>query len=83
MIADRLRQALQRAAREARRAAARHDVPAAHALHEALQSAAIRGDAPDREWLARTIRETATWASDDADVPLLAALGALARAAEP
>ena len=76
-----VRQALDDAARQARRAAARHDIPAAHALKDALEAAAARGQPPDREWLSASIRDTAGWATDDADVPLLAALGALARAA--
>jgi hypothetical protein len=78
-----LRDALATAARQAGRAAARHDLPAAHALHEALRAAASRGEAPDREWIAGAIRDAATWATDDADVPLLAALGGLARTAGP
>lgn len=81
MSAPELGDALATAARQAGRAAGRHDLPAAHALHDALRGAASRGEAPDREWIARAIRDAATWATDDADVPLLAALGALARAA--
>ena len=83
MSAPAIRQALNDAARQAKRAVARHDVPAAHALRDALNAAAAREQAPDREWLAAAIRETAGWATGDADVPLLAALGALARAAGP
>jgi hypothetical protein len=81
MSTSELRQALDAATRQAKRAAARHDVPAAHALRDALEAAALRAEAPDREWISTAIRETAAWATDDADVPLLAALGALARAA--
>ena len=75
------RRALADAARQAERAANRHDVPAARALRDTLREAQTRGEVPSREWLAGTIRETASWATDDADVPLVAALGALARAA--
>ena len=81
--APELADALATAARQASRAAGRHDQPAAHALHDALRAAASRGEAPNREWIAGAIRDAATWATDDADVPLLAALGALARAAGP
>ncbi|HSJ64575.1 MAG TPA: hypothetical protein VK922_11840 [Gemmatimonadaceae bacterium] len=73
--------ALLQAAREAERAARRHDVASAHALRDALRAAADAGRVPDRAWIAGAIREAADWATDDADVPLLASLGALARAA--
>jgi hypothetical protein len=76
-----VRQALEAAVREAKRAAGRHDDSRATRLHDALSSYADRGELPSREWIASTIRDTAVWATDDADVPLLAALGALARAA--
>jgi hypothetical protein len=83
MSRPQLRAALRAAARQAVRAAARHDLPAANALRDTLGTAASRAEPPDREWLAAAIRETADWATDDADLPLLAALGALARAAGP
>lgn len=81
MSGPEIRQALKAAAREAQRAASRRDLPAAQALRTALENFAASGTLPDRDWLAATIRDTAAWATDDRDVPLLAALGALARAA--
>lgn len=72
--------ALSAAAREAARAARRHDTPAAAALRDTLQQHASAGRAPDGAWIAGAIRDAAVWATADADVPLLAALGALARA---
>ena len=81
MSAPRTRQALDTAAREAARAASRHDVAPAKALRDALANHAASGTVPDREWISTAIRDAATWATHDADVQLLAALGALARAA--
>jgi hypothetical protein len=72
--------ALPAAAREAARAARRHGTPAAEALRDTLERHAAAGGAPDAAWIAGAIRDAAVWATDDADVPLLAALGALARA---
>lgn len=81
MSGPEIRQALQVAAREAQKAASRRDLAAAQSLHSALENFAASGTLPDRAWLAATIRDTAAWATHDADVSLLAALGALARAA--
>jgi len=75
-----LRAALASAARQAERHARRHDTPWARALSDGLRDAATRGEAPDREWLAAAIREAADDPDDDA-LALLAALGAVARAA--
>ena len=73
--------AIAAAAREAERAARRHDVPQAHALRDSLRAHASAGRAPEPGWIAAAIRDAAHWATDDADVALLASLGALARAA--
>lgn len=71
--------ALASAAREAERAARRHDVAQAHALRDSLRAYAAAGRAPEPEWIAGAIRDAAQWATGDADVALLASLGALAR----
>jgi hypothetical protein len=78
-----LSRALADAAKQSERAARRHDTDGARALRDALRAAAERGEPPDRSWLATTIRETAEWATNTADVALLASLGAIARALPP
>jgi hypothetical protein len=72
--------ALAQAAHEAERAARRHDTDVARALRDALRAARDRGGLPDRAWLAAAIRDTADWATGEADIALLASLGAIARA---
>lgn len=75
-----LRAALESAARQAERHARRHDTPWARTLSDRLREAATRGEAPDREWIANAIREAADDPDDDT-LGLLAALGAVVRAA--
>lgn len=75
-----LRVALSNAARQAERHARRHDTPWAHALSDRLRDAARIGEVPDRDWLAAAIRQAADDPDDDT-LALLAALGAVVRAA--
>lgn len=78
----RLHAALNSAARQAERHCRRHDTPWSRSVHERLRDAAATGSAPDRQWLSAAIREAAADPDDDT-LALIAALGAVVRAAGP